>query len=124
MSNYVSYQHLQRFDKNPTIRMTYSRITNYNDAGEKMQKVIDYCARYAVVPRQSDDPKLPAPWKGVSTEEVKEGIQEEFGAEVANGTATYTWQRLGADNDLNAALSFLEKRREALLDAGLRELSG
>jgi hypothetical protein len=25
--------------------MTYSRITEYDDAGERMQKVIDYCAR-------------------------------------------------------------------------------
>ena len=103
--------------------MTYSRITDYNDAGEKMQKVIDYCARHAVVPRKSDDSKLPEPWTGVSTEKVQEGVRNEFGVEVGNGTATYTWQRLGADNDLDAALSFLEERRDAFLDAGLQRLS-
>lgn len=99
------------------------RITSYTEAGEKMQMVIDYCARYAVVPRKSDDPELPEPWEGVSTEEIQEGIQKEFGEEIANGTATYTWQRLGADNDMDVAIETLQERREDFLSAGLKELA-
>lgn len=103
--------------------MPYTRITSYEEAGEQMQKVIDYCARHAVVPRQGDDAALPEPWTGVSTESVQEGVRDEFGADIGNGTATYTWQRLGADNDLDAAVSFLQDRREAFLETGFQELS-
>lgn len=98
------------------------RVKDYRDAGEKMQMVIDYCARHAVVPRQANDPDLPDPWRGVSTEAVQEGVHQEFNREISTGQATYTWQRLGADNDLDSALAMLEERREALLDAGLRVL--
>ncbi|WP_226006034.1 hypothetical protein [Natrinema salinisoli] len=103
--------------------MAQKRITDYEDAGHKMQLVIDYCARHAVVPRKDDDPDLTEPWTGVSTETVQEGVRKEFGEDIGNGTATYTWQRLGADHDVNAALSFLKDRRKALLDTGLEELA-
>lgn len=52
-----------------------------------------------------------------------DGIEREFGEQVANGTGTYMWQRLGADYDVDAALEFLQERREELLDAGLQELA-
>ncbi|WP_146047404.1 hypothetical protein [Haloferax marisrubri] len=98
--------------------MGRKRITAYEDAGKKMKLVIDYCARYAVVPRKSDDPNLPSPWEGVPANEVQQGILEKFGVNVSNGTPTYTWQRLGADNDLEGALKFLQDRREEILENG------
>lgn len=100
-----------------------SRITEYAAASEKAQIVIDYCARNQVVPRKSDDNKLPEPWRGVSSGDIKEGIEADFGIEVSNGVGTWTWQRLGADHDVDAAYSFLRDRREELLDAGLKELA-
>lgn len=88
-----------------------------------MQKVIDYCARNAVVPRKEDHPRLPEPWEGVSTETIQRGLRDDHGVTIGNGTATYTWQRLGADNDLDAALSFLRERRDAFIEAGFHELT-
>ena len=101
--------------------MTLEKITDYNVAAPKTQQVIDYCARYAVVPRAGDDPHLPAPWTGLSSGKVQEGMAERFGLKVAQGQPLRTWQRLGADNDLEAALSMHQQRREDLLDAGLNE---
>ena len=103
--------------------MTPKRITNYDDAGPKTQKVIDYCARHAIVPRKEDGLSLPHPWRGVSTGEVQAGLRDEFGEDFGNGTPLFAWQRLGADHDLDTALSLLENRREEFLEAGLRELS-
>jgi hypothetical protein len=99
------------------------RITEYEAAGEKTQVVIDYCARNRVVPRKSDDTALPTGWTGVSTETIQEGIKIAFGIDIATGTATYTWQRLGADYDVDAAVGFLRDRREELLDAGIDQLA-
>jgi hypothetical protein len=99
------------------------RIEEYQEAGKKTRMVIDYCARYAVVPRKSDDSLLPDPWEGVSTEEIQEGVRREFGVDIGKGTATYTWQRLGADHDTQTALSTLQDRRKAFLDAGVKELA-
>lgn len=99
------------------------RITDYDAAAEKTQVAIDYCARHAVVPRQRDDDLLPEPWQGVSTERVREGIAEEFDLDVSTGIPTRTWQRLGADHDVDGALAVLKDRREAMLDAGLDELA-
>ncbi|WP_440764408.1 hypothetical protein [Natronorubrum sp. DTA7] len=99
------------------------RITDYYEAGTKTQIAIDYCARNKVVPRKSDNRYLPESWKGIPSSEVQEGIEREFGVQVANGTGTYMWQRLGADHDLDAALKFLQDRREELLDAGVQELA-
>ena len=103
--------------------MGLKRVTDYDDAGRKMQIVIDYCARNAVVPRKGDDDDLREPWTGVSTETIQEGVRNEFGEDIGAGTATYTWQRLGADHDVDAALNFLQDRREAFLEAGLNDLA-
>lgn len=100
------------------------RITNYDDAGEKMQMVIDYCALNEVVPRKSSDPVLPDPWQGVTTEDIQKGIEQDSEVTIGKGTATYTWQRLGADNDRSAALEFLEERRELFKQADLNDIAG
>ncbi|UTF53433.1 hypothetical protein [Natronosalvus rutilus] len=100
------------------------RITDYREAGEKTQMAMDYCALNKVVPRKSDDPYLPESWKGIPSSEVREGMEREFGTQVASGTGTYMWQRIGADHDIEAALSFLQERREELLDGDLQELAG
>lgn len=99
------------------------RFKEYAEAGAKSRMVIDYCARHAVVPRKSTDSDLPAPWRGVSTEDVQKGVQQEFGEENGKGTATYTWQRLGADYDLDDVLSILQNQREAMRNTGLEELA-
>lgn len=110
-------------------------IESYSETTEKRKLVIDYCARYAVVPRKSDDSKLPAPWEGVSSEEIQAGIKEEFGRDVSKGMGTLTWEALGArgkenrgtvkvsGHDVEEPLVFLHKRREAILDAGLDQLA-
>lgn len=110
-------------------------IESYSETTEKRKLVIDYCARYAVVPRKSDDSKLPAPWKGVSSEEIQAGIKEEFGRDVSKGMGTLTWEALGArgkenrgtvkvsGHDVEGPLTFLQERRKALLDAGLEQLA-
>jgi hypothetical protein len=110
-------------------------IESYSETTEKRQIVIDYCARYAVVPRKSDDPDLPAPWRGVSSEEIQVGIKEKFGVEVSKGMGTLTWEALGArgtenrgtvrvsGHDLEGPLVFLQERREEFLEAGLEQLA-
>lgn len=110
-------------------------IESYSETTENRKLVIDYCARYAVVPRKSDDPELPAPWTGVSSEEIRTGIEEEFGRDVSKGMGTLTWEALGArgkenrgtgnvsGHDVEGPLAFLQERREALLDAGLDQLA-
>ncbi|MCT9094650.1 hypothetical protein [Haloarchaeobius sp. HME9146] len=110
-------------------------IKSYSEATEKRKLVIDYCARYAVVPRKSDDSNLPEPWEGVSSEEIQAGIKEKFGRDVSKGMGTLTWEELGArgeenrgtvrvtGHDVEEPLAFLQKRREELLDAGLRQLA-
>ena len=110
-------------------------IEDYSEATEKRKLVIDYCARYAVVPRKSDDSKLPAPWEGVSSEEIQAGIKEEFGRDISKGMGTLTWEALGArgrenrgtvkvsGHDVEEPLAFLQERREAFLDAGLDQLA-
>jgi len=110
-------------------------IQSYSDTTEKRQVVIDYCARYAVVPRKSDDSKLPAPWTGVSSEEIQAGVKEKFGVEISIGMGTRTWEALGArgtenrgtvqvsGQDVEGPLAFLQERREALLDAGVGQLA-
>lgn len=116
----------------PTLLMA---IKSYSGTTEKRQVVIDYCARYAVVPRKSDDSDLPAPWRGASSEEIQAGIKEQFGVEVSNGMGTLTWEALGArgsqnrgtvrvsGHDLEGPLAFLQKRREELLEAGIEQLA-
>ena len=108
---------------------------NYNETTEKRKLVIDYCARYAVVPRKSDDSRLPDPWEGVSSEEIQAGIKEEFGRDVSKGMGTLTWEAMGArgkrdrgtvkvsGHDVDGPLAILQERREALLDAGLDQLA-
>lgn len=110
-------------------------IESYSVATEKRKLVIDYCARYAVVPRKADDSKLPPPWEGVSSEKIQAGIKEKFGRDVSNGMGTLTWEALGArgkenrgtvkvsGHDVEEPLAFLMERREALLDAGLDQLA-
>lgn len=58
-------------------------MDSYREATEKQRLVIDYCAKHAVVPRKSDDPDLPEPWKGVSTEEIQKGVRDEFDGEMS-----------------------------------------
>ena len=108
---------------------------HYSEMTEKRKIVIDYCARYAVVPRKSDDSKLPEPWEGVSSEKIQAGIKEKFGRDVSKGMGTLTWEALGArgkknrgtvrvsGHDVDEPLKFLQERREALLDAGLVKLA-
>ncbi|EMA23828.1 hypothetical protein [Haloarcula marismortui] len=110
-------------------------IESYSETTENRKLVIDYCARHAVVPRKSDDSKLPAPWDGVSSEEIQAGIKEEFGRDVSKGMGTLTWEALGArgekdrgtvkvsGHDVEEPLAFLQERREAILDAGLDRLA-
>lgn len=110
-------------------------IESYSETTENRQIVIDYCARYGVVPRQSDDSKLPSPWRGVSSEEIQAGVKEEFGLDISKGMGTLTWEALGArgkenrgtvrvsGHDVEGPLAFLQERREELLDAGLDELA-
>ena len=110
-------------------------IESYSKATEKRKIVIDYCARYAVVPRKSDDSELPEPLKGVSSEEIQAGIKEKFGRDVSKGMGTLTWEALGArgkenrgtvrvsGHDVEGPLKFLQERRQALLDAGLDQLA-
>ena len=110
-------------------------IESYSDATEKRKLVIDYCARYAVVPRKSDDSDLPSPWKGVSSREIQAGIRDKFGREISEGMGTLTWEALGArgeenrgttqvsGHDIEDPLAFLKERRETLLDAGLDQLA-
>lgn len=110
-------------------------IQSYSEATEKRKIVIDYCARYAEVPRKSDDPDLPEPWKGVSTEKIQKGIKEKFGIDVSEGMGTLTWEALGArgkenrgtvnvsGHDVEGPLAILQERREELLDAGLEQLA-
>lgn len=110
-------------------------IESYSETTDKRKLVIDYCARYAVVPRDSDDSKLPEPWEGVSSEKIQNGIKEEFGRTVSRGMGTLTWEALGArgsvnrgtvkvsGHDIEGPLTFLQERREELLDAGLDQLA-
>ena len=113
----------------------YMPIESYSDATEKRKIVIDYCARYAVVPRKSDNPELPPPWEGVSSGKIRTGIRDEFGRDVSEGMGTLTWEALGArgeenrgttqvsGHDIEGPLEFLKERREALFDAGLDQLA-
>lgn len=110
-------------------------IESYGEATEKRKIVMDYCARYAVVPRKSDDSDLPEPWKGVSSEEIQAGIKEKFGRDVSKGMGTLTWEALGArgkenrgtvrvsGHDVEGPLAVLQARREALLEAGVHQLA-
>lgn len=110
-------------------------IESYHETTEKRKLVIDYCARYAVVPRESDDPELPPPWEGVSSGEIQAGVKEKFGRDISTGMGTLTWEALGArgkqdrgtvqvsGHDIEGPLEFLQERRETLLDAGLEQLA-
>jgi hypothetical protein len=115
--------------------MIFMPIDSYKKTTEKRKIVIDYCARYAVVPRKSDDSELPAPWRGVSSEEIQTGIKEKFGRDISKGMGTLTWENLGArgkenrgttqvsGHDVEGPLAYLQQRRDELLDAGLHQLA-
>jgi hypothetical protein len=100
-----------------------ARWNSYSEAKPKSRLVIDYCARYRVVPRKYDGPKTPEGWRAVSRKEVREGIKKEFGESVSPSMAGWTWEALGANNDVEGAVAFLQERREDFLDAGLQELA-
>jgi len=104
-----------------TMILANMTINSYYEATEKQKLVIDYCAKHAVVPRKSDDPDLPEPWTGVSSEVIQEGIEIDFSREVSKGMGTWVWEKLGAWDDgtgydVNEALTVLQERREELVD--------
>lgn len=95
-------------------------IESYGGATDKQKLVIDYCAKHAVVPRKSDDPDLPAPWTGVSTQTIQEGVELEFDADISRGMGTWVWENLGAWDDgtgydVAEALSVLKERRKEIM---------
>jgi hypothetical protein len=87
------------------------RITNYDGCNDKTKIVIDYCALNKVVPRASDDGKIPG-MRGVSSKEIAEDIRNKFGMHIAGGMPTWVYQRCG---DRNHAPDFFMNHRQRLV---------
>lgn len=102
---------------------TKRRITDYTEAGPKTRVVVDYCARYRLVPREKDAKSLPPTWQAVSSSEVRDRIAADFGVDLSERQPAFVWERLGANIDVASALTVLKNRREAFLDAGVEQLA-
>lgn len=98
---------------------TRERIKHRDETAPLEGATIDYCALNRVTPRKYDEAALPKGWTVTSRRDIVEGIKQQFGVSVSEGTAGRTWERIGANKSVDTAMEFLQKYRDDLAAEGL-----
>ena len=97
------------------------RLENYHEATPIIQLALDYYCLNRVIPRKSNVSEMPPGWDYERPEDIRDGIEDLFGASISKGSAFTAWERAGANFDISYARNLLQERRDELVRLALED---